>query len=595
MFPSQTSLIPVAVAVSRYLEKLVESNGWLAIRSFSEGWYPYWYMGLPAKYLLGPVVPMLLVLSHKLFPVVTLFNLSFILITFSFIVGVIGWGVLARRISENRIIGILVFVFATILPWRYFTSLALEETTFIVARNLLPWILITIYYYLKESTRKRLIVSLLALSLLLLINTSILPILIVGAGSSILAVSYRAGEEGKSGRLKGIWGYSKKFLKALAVSLIVVTLWYTPGYWSTVLFNPSIGGASAGKVILRIFEILRNGLPFFLAIVSVFFSGKLKNRITVFTLTWLLTFLFLSVFRLLGDPDFWQDWSSWFYELEIGISFLMAQVAASAVRKSGDRYSVKIYIVTFILFLTPYWLSFRIYQTLGKPTLVSKTLPDGVSSLAKMAELAGSTRVFLSGSTVFWANALYDLNQVRGGQEKVAIHPYWDHAAYQIREGESSELTSFWLQSLGVKYVLVHTPKSYEYYHDFNNLSKWEDVGRVVWQERGDMILELPKSSLAWTVKPEGNVSKAVPKNGADLAALSEYLSSRKEPVKVTESKAGYRILLERPSEAVSLAIAYDSGWRAYGRGGQQLKVLKDSLGNVLIDTVGTEEIFLKY
>jgi len=586
MFPSQTSLIPIGVAVARFIE---------AGNSLYSSWYPYWYLGVPAIYLLGPVVPTLLVLLHKFFPGVGLFNLSFILITFSFIAGVIGWGVLARRISENRIVGILVFVFAAILPWRYLASLALEETTFLVARNFLPWVLFTIYYHLKESTNRRLVVCLLALSLLLLVNTSILPILIVGAGSIILAVSFREGEDGKPGKLRGIWAYLKRFLKVLGIAVVVVTLWYTPGYWKTILFNPSIGGASVGKVLLRIFEILRNGLPFFLAIASVFFSGKFKSRITVFTLTWLLTFIFLSVFRLLGDPDFWQDWSSWFYELEIGIAFLAAQAAASVARKNGYRYSIKIYIVIFILFLSPYWLSFRVYQTLGRPKLVSKTLPDGISSLAKAAELADGTRVFLSGSTVFWANALYDIDQVRGGQDKVAIHPYWDHAAYQIREGDSSELTSSWLQSLGVKYVLVHTPKSYEYYHDFVNLSKWEDVGRVVWQGNGDMIFELPKTSLAWEDKPGGNAGKVGPKGGADLAALTEYLSSRSKPVEVTESKTGYRILLGEPGTLVSLVITYDSGWRAYGSDGRALKVKKDTLGNILIETEEENEIFLKY
>ncbi|OGM15651.1 hypothetical protein A2V56_01980 [Candidatus Woesebacteria bacterium RBG_19FT_COMBO_42_9] len=595
MFPSQTSLIPVAVAVSRYLEKLVESNGWLAIRSFNEGWYPYWYLGLPAKYLLGPVVPMLLVLLHKLFPQVSLFSLSFILITFSFIVGAIGWGELAGKISGNRIIGVFVSIAALILPWRYLSSLALEETTFIVARNLLPWVLFMIYVYLTESTRRKLIVVLLALSLLFLVNTSILPILIVGAGSVILAASYSAGQEGKSGKLKGIWGYSKKFLKALILSLVVVTLWYTPGYWSTVLFNPSIGGASAGKVILRIFEILRNGLPFLLAIVSVFFSGKLKSRITVFTLTWLLTFLFLSVFRLLGDPDFWQDWSSWFYELEIGIGFLMAQVAYSLIRKNEHRYSVKIYIVILILFLSPYWLSFRIYNTLGKPALISQSIPQGVYALTKLSEIAGEKRVFLSGSTVFWANALYDLNQVRGGQDKVAINPYWDHAAYQIREGESGELASVWLQSLGITYALVHTPKSYEYYHDFVNLSKWKDVGKVIWQDKGDIILEMPKNSLARSIDLEKEYHTVKPKDGKDLSALKAYLLPEKLPLKVSGFTNGYWISQDSPADAVRVAVTFDSNWKAYAGDGRKLKVEKDILGYVLIYTEGQREIRLAY
>ena len=278
MYPSQTSLIPVAVAVVRFIE-----SG----HSLWNSWYSYWYLGLPAKFILGPAVPALLVLVHRILPNWSLFDLSLALIALSFVFGAGGWGVLVRRISGKRLVGILACIITVILPWRYLSSLAIEETTFLVARNLLPWGLVSLDIYLKLSRKRQLVITTLVFCLLLLINTGILPILIVGTGALILANAWI--EDEKRGKVKAskLLGGAKKTFKILLASLILVTFWYSPGYWLTVLFNPSIGGASAIKVLIRIFDILRSGLPFLLAIVSVYFSRRVKSRYMIFTLTFL--------------------------------------------------------------------------------------------------------------------------------------------------------------------------------------------------------------------------------------------------------------------------------------------------------------------
>ena len=57
MYPPQTSLIPAAVALTRYI----------AEHGFS-GNYPYWYLGTtPVRYLTGPVVPNILIVLKNLF------------------------------------------------------------------------------------------------------------------------------------------------------------------------------------------------------------------------------------------------------------------------------------------------------------------------------------------------------------------------------------------------------------------------------------------------------------------------------------------------------------------------------------------------
>ena len=52
MFPTQTSLIPIGVALARFL-------GERGLTAFSSN-YPYWYLGTtPFRFLTGPVVPIL--------------------------------------------------------------------------------------------------------------------------------------------------------------------------------------------------------------------------------------------------------------------------------------------------------------------------------------------------------------------------------------------------------------------------------------------------------------------------------------------------------------------------------------------------------
>jgi hypothetical protein len=329
---------------------------------------------------------------------------------------------------------------------------------------------------------------------------------LVGLVSLILAEGY------KGGKIKAIAGNIKGSLFLLIISILFVIIWYTPGFWITMLLNPSIGGASGIKVIIRIIDLLKTTAPVILAIIVVYFSGKIKNRLTVFVLIWILTFGFLTLFRFIGDPDFWMDWSSWFGELEVGIALFLIQkfqtskipnIQVNEKPKYKKNWSFGVLILGVFLFVLPFYLTWRFHLVLGRPKLINRDIPQGVQSLEKLNEIVNKDeaglpfrslarrRVFLSGSTVFWANALYDIYQLRGGRDQVAVHEDWDKAAYELREGGDSEASIRWLYELDISLVLVHGPKSGEFYHDFKNINKWKDIGRVVWEADGDIIYEI--------------------------------------------------------------------------------------------------------
>ena len=518
MYPSQTSLIPVTVALSRF----VEVNGLSSMLSN----YSFWYLGLtPYRYLTGPIIPIASATLHKLFSNVSLFDITISLVIVSYLVSVVGWGILVGKIQnlnfKFQIFGIshLAFIILLVLPWRLFSSLTLNEASITLARNFLPWVLLAFWRVLDRGDKQSLplrgkgnkvkkMMAVLTLSLLLLINTSILPIFLVGLISLVLASSF------KEGRFRGITKRVKSSLFLILYSLLLVTIWYTPGYWITVLANPSIGGASGIKVIFRIIDLLKAAVPLILAVIAVYFSGKMKSRLSIFSLTWVFTFLFLTIFRFIGDPDFWMDWTTWFSEIEVGLAIVIATNMKSLISNFQSNLNLKTqnskpqlksqnYLLlsfTFILLLLSFYMTWRTHLALGKPTLISREIPQGVRSLVKLAKIAGdgstsltTSRVFLSGSTVFWANALYDIYQVRGGRDQVAVHPTWDKGAFELREGRDPEDSLRWLQELEISYVLVHGPKSPEFYHDFRNINKWKDIGNVVWEDSGDVIYQIPK------------------------------------------------------------------------------------------------------
>lgn len=405
----------------------------------------------PTKFLVGPIIPIIEILIKKAISNVSYFDITIWLIVVSYIVGISGW-IKLLRCFRSKSLYTIYYILLLVLPWRMFYSLTIAEPTLIIARNLLPFVLWAFY-------KQKKYLSILFLSVLLLINTSVLPIFLVGLLAIFSSCSFRN---------------VKTPIYHILYTFVAVTVWYTPHYWLTLLTNPSIGGASGISAILKLLETARNSLPILLAIIAVWYKGKKYSHYEKFTYTWVLSFLFLTIFRFIADWDFWMDWSFWFYELEIGLILLFG------LKKKHALY-----------FLIPFYLVYRIHLALGSAPIVYKKPPQEVYNLKAVSDIVGKDRLFLSGSSVFWANAVSDIYQVRGGNDRVSIDVNWPKAAYEFREGDGLVDSKNWIEKLNIKFVLVHTEKSAEYYHDFKNISKWERLGENVWEENGDILYKL--------------------------------------------------------------------------------------------------------
>lgn len=509
MYPTQTSLIPVHIALARFLEERLGILGNL-------GNYPYWYLGTtPFRYLTGPILPALLIFAHKFFPKANLFEIFWGVLVAFWAFG--GWGVfrLVRELADqgdrgNRrdkgrgILAAVFYLFGPIAPFLFRFSDGLS----LMAFSVVPWALLGYLRFLRGrdwgDKRNRgnqggwgfrgFWGSLGLMVFVLLLDISVLPTLILGMAAVFLATTgWKKAEE-----------KIKSSLVLLFFSFLVATVWYSPGYWWQLLVSPSF----AGKPLLGVIGQLGQVLPTALAITLATVSSKIiksKDKVLKFCSYWLFIFGCLTLLRFVADPDFWLDWSGYGTELQLGLAVLgglavnrfLGRLRSQILNSKKQICIVKIkYFFFFICIFAIYFLLF----TVAFNHYILSTLQPDISQTVEYRigewldkRVEKGERVFLSGTTVFWLNAFFDIRQVRGGKDEVSVHPDWREAAWEIREGEEAERTLRALGRLGITYLVVHTEKSREFWHDFVYPEKFEGATGLekIYEESGDRIYEV--------------------------------------------------------------------------------------------------------
>lgn len=489
MFPAQTSLIPVQIALARFWEQW----GWSA----SQQLYPYWYLGTtPYRYLTGPILPWALASLHHIFPQLTLFTLMHYLITLMWIAGGAGVFWLVRIMGEKNgdlpaggrgnlapAIAAVCYLLGPLLPVMFRFS----DGLFLIAAAIIPYILVGYLKFLRQPSCKWGAVAVFLIAFGTLLDSLILTPVLLGMVATLLAF--------------GGWQKAERHLKTsaaiVAAALILATVWYTPGYWLTLLQSPSFGGKSLAAVIAWLGKLLPIGLALALAVISAK-SLKRQSPLARFIFYWLFTFLFLTVIRFLSDPDFWLDWTGYWWEIQLGIGLAAGTIdgklggsrpatTKDAIRPPG-RATHGLPLMA-VIWLVVWLILFNKYVLGTMQREIERVLEYRIGSqLAQLAE--PSQTVLLSGTTAFWLNAFFDIAQVRGGVDRASVHPDWRALVWEVREGQDAAKSLEWLQKTKVSYLVVHTDQSAEYYHDFAYPQKFASspVLRKVFEKQGDQI-----------------------------------------------------------------------------------------------------------
>ncbi len=555
---SLTSLIPTVIELTRFWE-----NNWPHI-----WWYPYWYLGVPYRFLIGPVVPLLVILLKQPSNLNHL-NVYLGLIIESWMWGAMGWYFFVRILSGDRRWAWISSLLFLLFPggfWllKYGTGLSHLAYSFV------PWLF---YFFIKCQEHRRALNIALCIfiySLILLINPATMLTVTVG----ILIITLL--NEQKN------WG--KNIIEAFFIWVVafgIASIWYTPAYWLTVLFNPSLGGKSLAKVIGFVWQLLFSLLPLVVGLYSVQKKFKVRNRLTIFAIFWGGFFIFLTAIRMIFDIDFFQDWTA--YGLEIQLFWAIITALFLGKLRYGFRQIVLLFII-LILTISDIWLA----QKLIGHTQAT-TYKNEISSQIALVETENK-RFFFSGSPVFWLNShlITPLMQVRGGKDQAAINPVWADGAYQIREGEATakgeSLLNLWLKVFGVEYVLIHQDPSSEPFRDFKNRERFS-AWQLVSQTNGNILY---KTSFGWARVADKQILHTVkPMAGDDEKALSAYVQKFSRPIEAKFIGAS-QIALNTPAleqdEVISLSVTYAPGWHT-----DKGRLVADPLGQLglILDEAG--------
>lgn len=529
-------------------------------------WYPYWYLGNPYYYLIGPVVPVALTILTLLR--LPLYESYVLLILGSLLIGGFGIYLLLAacgiRISNALIAGVLFVIAPGGLILLFF-----QDGLHHIAFSFLPLLLVLYKRFLLSKARPWSLVFLsLFLSFLFLITVSILlPFLIAAVA---LIVAYWKKEH--------IGDILTQTAFVTLFSLSLATMWYTPGFWLTLLLNPSFGGVPLYRLAWSIFNFFIQLLPLALAIIVVTWRRIRIQAPLLFGMLIFTAFFSLTVIRFISDPDFVIDWIGFLFELQFGIAIIAGSVLdRMAKRKKRAVFSAGLFTIAILLDcyivinnLTPSNVAGAIYQQ-KILTMLKDNVPKG-------------DRVFLSGTPVFWVNAYRNQMQIRGGNDGVSVHPFWRHAAFQIREGKDPSVSHDLLLALGTPYVLVHKGDSKEVFRDFKTPSKFDSLyfNIVI---NGDDALYKINSEQPYGIARVADVrivKTTEPKKGDDAFAIHNYVSFLKRSASAFFQTPNRLVISSNPAheEVVSLAITYHPSWRI-DKGKGSLRA--DSLGNIVI------------
>ncbi|KKS84277.1 MAG: hypothetical protein UV61_C0033G0003 [Candidatus Gottesmanbacteria bacterium GW2011_GWB1_43_11] len=597
-------------------------------------WFPNWYLGVPFRFVSGPVVPVLVLLFRSLtgWAVATSY---LALIGMTWLIGGIGVKLLVKELGGAKRQQWWSMVLFWLLPGSFFL-LQFGNGLHHISTALLPWVFYFWWKYLKLThpnpllriegnslgnefrfplfvrggqgallNEAWLIFTTLGVTLLLLINSAAILPLVIGLTALILLKSKT---EWLAGFIKGI------LIILTAVSL--ATIWYTPRFWWIILGNPSFGGKPLSNVIPYILQLAQAFVPIVLGVWFVQKRYRLIQKLTRFGVFFGGSFLFLTLVRFASDPDFWMDWVGYGLELQLAAALLFPLVILNLFQ---DHKSIR--IVTFFIILM---------LTIGEGVGVYTTYMSYKSYTSykqRIVELVGGSvsqndRIFLTGSGVFWLGEfargqnLLDpqldrdgtlvnhkgivpprmrssqispasprffevgLLQVRGGRDEVSTHQTWAMGSYNIREGEKVELLKDWLAVFGVSTLLYQNETSVEYFKDYKNRQRFADMTCYLTCEKPDVIYKFPNSIARLAQKELLQVSP--PKAGNDESTLATYTFKLGEPLEFAYIKPNQMIISgeTKENEVISLAVAFDPHWKLTTGSGV---VNSDNFGNLVI------------
>jgi hypothetical protein len=545
------------------------------------GWNPYPYCGLPTQFMYVPGLPYLSAFFMRLLPQVApdmVYRTIVSLITclgpvtlFFFALYFTG----SRKWSFAAAVGYSFLspsyaLFPAVekdrgiaqLPWRIQVLAKYGEGPHNTGLTLLPLALLALFRAAKGRGYPRILGAAVLLAAIPLCNW---------VGAFALAMSSMI-------LLVAAWGepefqYWRAFAAA-GLAYLLACFWLTPSFIKTIAFNWPVdsfayhlkreqvwllAGMIGGALVIRLCFRLWRG--------SFYFCGVTMGA---FVFGWVATAFY--VYGLDTIPESRR----YAIEFELFTALALAEALRLSLRSPNSTVKMCAWGAGGVMLLvgSPQLFAYVSQGYSWRPSPPEQTLEYRLGQW--MAQHPPEGRVFASGGMRFRLNSFFDLQQVGGGFETGLQNRVPYDLSYDIRAGHDAGQALLELKALGTQYVVIHGPKSKEYYRDFQRLERVSANLPAVYHIEDDTIYALPARPLAHFVTEQ------------ELSSLPAYVAAIEDPARPalqTAWRDAGALDITGPSVAgqvVSVQVNADPGWRAT-QDGRDLAMESDRLGFIVL------------
>ena len=558
------------------------------------GWDPFPYCGLPTQFVYVPLLPYVSALGMHLLPSVSPDSVYRSIVSFMTCLGPVSLFFFALSFTGSRRWAFAMAVAYSLLspsyglfpavekdrgivqlPWRIQVLAKYGEGPHDTGLTLLPLALLAVWRAGKSTARTG---PVLAAALLLAAIPLTNWVAAFGLGISCLLLLLAAwGEPGFRA-----W----RVLAAAALAYLLACFWLTPSFVKTIAFNwpvdsfayklhqqqmALLAGAVVGTLLIRLLFRWRRGSCYFcFATMGTFVFG------------WIATAFYLYGVDVIPESRRYAIEFELFLALALFEGFRLALGSSNGTVR---MCAVGTGAVMLLVGAPQLWAEATQGWRAWSPSPPQDTVEYRLGQW--IAEHPPQGRVFASGGLRFRLNSWFELPQVGGGFEtglrnRIPLDlTYRVRAASNLWPGHEYEDTLLELKALGAEYVVVHGPKSREYYRDFLRPDRVSGSLPVAWHIEDDTIYRLPSRPLAHLVKPEELPDVDVREHPQALERYVAALDDPSRPVlgaRWTDTSTFAITGPAPPGELVSVQVNADPGWRAT-QDGHPIPLSQDSLG----------------
>jgi hypothetical protein len=567
------------VGMARFLS--LHPNPW--------GWNPFPYCGLPTQFMYVPALPYISALWMRLLPHVAPDTVYRTIVSLATCLGPVTLFLFALHFTGSRRWSFAMAVAYSLLSPSYALFSAVEKDRGIAQ---LPWRIQVLAKYGEGPHNTGLTLLPLALLAIWRAGTSRRYAHIMGAAVLLAAIPLSnwvaafALAISCALLLLAAWGEPEfvwwRALAAAGLAYLLACFWLTPSFVKTIAFNWPVDsfayhlgktqawlllGMAAGVLLIRAaFRWQRGSFYFCLATMGAFVFGWISTAFYVY------------------GVDTIPESRRYAIEFELFLALALVEAFRLAMRSTNGTIrmcAIGTGAVMFLVGAPQLWA----YATEGwqrwRPSPPESTVEFQLAQW--LAQHSPEGRVFASGGLRFRLNSWFDVQQVGGGFETGLQNRVPVDLAYRIRSG--SEGTLLDLKALGAQYVVIHGPKSREYYRDFMRPERVAGHLPVAFHMEDDTVYALAARPLAHLLRSGELPGEDAREHAEALVPYVAAIDDPSRPALVTRWTDTSSLTVAGPvppDTVIEVQVNADPGWRAT-EAGREIAMTQDQLGFIVL------------